>query len=212
MRKLFLTSSVNFTAKHLTQYLGFNPKGKKLLFIDTAAEGEPSDDKQWLVDDHQALVDIGFKVSDYTLTGKTQEEIKKTLNEAEVIFVSGGNTFYLLEKIQLSKSAKLFAEEIAKGKVYIGSSAGSVIAGPDISLVKRLDIENRAPNLKGYQGLGLVDFTVLPHWGSDYFRELYLNKRLEDVYGMKHKLILLTDNQYVYVEGETYRILDREKD
>ncbi|HSW97344.1 MAG TPA: hypothetical protein VLF89_05970, partial [Candidatus Saccharimonadales bacterium] len=55
-------------------------------------------------------------------------------------------------------------------------------------------------------GLALVDFTVLPHWGSKYFKDLYLNQRLEHAYSMDNKLILLTDKQYVYVHEDWYRI------
>ncbi len=177
----------------------------RLVFIKTAAEGEGGD-QQWLKDDRDALKNIGFQVTDYTLGGKAEAQVRNDLANYEVIFFSGGNTFYLLEKIQQSNSANFFREQISKGVIYIGSSAGSVVAGLDIEVVKRLDAMEKAPNLNGFAGLGLVNVTVLPHWGSSYFKKLYLHQRLEHAYSMDNKLILLTDKQYVYVQDDWYRI------
>ena len=84
----------------------------------------------------------------------------------------------------------------------------SIIAGPDIYPARRLGKVEKAPNLKGYKGLGLVDFVVLPHWGSDDHKKLYLNKRLEHAYKDDNKIILLTDYQYISVEGDMYKIID----
>lgn len=205
MKKLFLTSSVSFVLPDIAKQL--NQKDLKLLFVKTASEVEEGDLK-WLKDDRKALVSAGFKVTDYTFTGKNKREIDKVIKETDIVFISGGNTFYLLEKIQQSKSADVIKNYIEKGKIYIGSSAGSVIAGPDIYPIYRQDDAKKAPHLKGYDGLGLVDFVVFPHWGSDYFKKLYLNHRLEHAYTTRHKIILLTDYQYVKVVGDTYQIVE----
>lgn len=205
MKKLFLASSVSVVASDIAKQLSV--KGLKLVFINTPAEGEEGD-KQWLENDRVALAKEGFKVSDYTVTGKTREEIKNHLAGFDVIFISGGNTFYALEKIQQSGCAEVIRDYVEQGKIYIGSSAGSVLAGPDIYPAYYTDAVEKAPNLKGYRGLGLTDVVVLPHWGSAYFKELYMNKRLEHIYTPDHKIILLTDNQYLCVENDIYKIID----
>jgi len=97
---------------------------------------------------------------------------------------------------------------IKNGKVYIGCSAGSIIAGPDIYITRFIDEISNASKLKSYKGLGLVDFVVFPHWGSKDFREIYLNERLRNSYNQKNKIILLTDYQYVRVKDDWYRIVD----
>lgn len=206
MKRLFLTSSVSFVASDIAKHLE-GVKGLKLAFINTPSEVEEGD-LQWLEDDREALVRAGFTVSDYTITGKSKEKIKVYLKSMDVIYISGGNTFYLLEKIQQSNCAAVIRDYVENGKIYIGTSSGSIVAGPDIYPTYRLDNVKKAPNLKGYQGLGLVDFVVLPHWGSDDFRKLYLEHRLEHAYTTGNKIILLTDYQYVYVEGERYRIIE----
>ena len=204
MKKLFLTSSVSFVASDIAQKID-QKKYKKLAFISTAAEVEAGD-KAWLQNDKDALITSGFDVFEYSLTNKNVEQVRRDLQEADVLFFSGGNTFYLLEKIQQSNSAEFFQEQIEKGVMYIGSSAGSIVAGPNIEIVKHLDSIAQAPNLQGYEGLSLVDFVVMPHWGSNSFRELYLGSRMEQMYRKDYKVILLTDRQYVHVQDDWYRI------
>jgi hypothetical protein len=54
-----------------------------------------------------------------------------------------------------------------------------------------------------------VDFTILPHWGSDHFKDKYLNGRLEIAYKKDQvPLVALTDNQYIYVQGNKYEFFD----
>ena len=133
MKRLFLTSSVHAVAHDIAKRVNLS-KGNKLVFIDTAAEFEEGD-KTWLKNDRQALVDSGFNVSDYTITGKTQEQIEKDLAPFDSIYLSGGHTAYLLQQSQKSGFVSLIKELILKQeKTYIGTSAGSIIAGPKIPL------------------------------------------------------------------------------
>lgn len=206
MKTLFLTSNANTVINDVVTRFERSPQGMRLVFITTAAEGEAGD-KKWLQQDRDALTSVGFEVTDYTLTGKSEEDVRLDLVGYEVIFFSGGNTFYLLEQIQKSNSTEFFREEIEKGVIYIGSSAGSVVAGPTIEIIKNLDAVENAPDLKGFTGLNLVDFVVLPHWGSQYFKEQYLNSRLEPAYSLENKVILLTDNQYIHVTDDWYQIV-----
>jgi dipeptidase E len=198
---------VNEVAWHIATKM--ETKDKKLLFIDTAAEVEKGD-KQWLMDDRQSLVDIGFEVNDYTISDKTKDQLMKDLNPLDVIYVSGGNTFYLLQQAQQSGFIEVIQDLVSKhAKTYIGTSAGSIIAGPDTYPAYRLDKASLAPKLDGYAGFELVNFCILPHWGSDNFKELYLNHRLDHAYKEPQvPLITLTNSQYVHVNGNFMEIID----
>lgn len=205
MTKIFLTSSVHLVAKDIAKKLG-GAKNKKLLYIYTA--GEKKLGELWQRTDRQALVKAGFKVFDYTVTGKTAAMIKKDIQKVDVIYFGGGNTFYLLQQLQLTKSINIFRDAVKAGKIYIGTSAGSIVAGPDIYPSYRLDNVKQAPRIKGYKGLSIVDFVVFPHWGSEHFRSRYLNQRLAFNYHTKNKFILLNDYQYMQVEGDWYRMVE----
>jgi dipeptidase E len=88
------------------------------------------------------------------------------LDQTDVVFVAGGNTFFLLQEMRKGGFAELIHDYIHKGMIYIGSSAGSVVAGPTVRLVNGLDDPTDAPELQDFAGLGLIDIAILPHWGS----------------------------------------------
>jgi dipeptidase E len=204
MKRLFLTSSVNFVARDIAKRI--NQKNLKLLFVLTPTEIEEGD-LQWLKDDRQSLVDAGFLVTDYTITGKTQEEVQKALDETDVLYMSGGNTFWFLSKVQESNCADAIRDFVASGKIYISTSAGSILAGPDILPTRNLEKFKKVPKLENYKGLCLVDFLIMPHWGSESFKTRYVNERLEHTYTEDYSIILLPNDSYIMVEGDKYKII-----
>lgn len=206
MKQLFLTSSVHTVAHDVVKRVDLS-LGNKLVFIITASEVEDGD-KTWLANDRQSLVDAGFAVTDYTITGKTKEQLAKDLEVFDYLYLSGGNTLYLLQQSQKTGFFSLIQDLVNnKGKTYIGTSAGSIIAGekcPDYLLENNETLE--IENMDGY---GFVNFTILPHWGSEVFKEKYLSQRLAIAYRTNQvPLLLLTDNQYVHVQGDQVEIID----
>ena len=201
---LILTSSNNFVAKNYLPFLRRDAKTTRLTFIPTAAEVEHGD-LQWLKDDRQALVDAGFQVTDFTVTGKNKQEVTTMLDNTDFVFVSGGNTFFLLQEMRKSGFAALIGEYVYKGVIYGGSSAGSVVAGPNIGLTKELDHPELFPELTDYTGLNLTDVVVFPHWGNEHFHNRY-EKVMKSGYKKGMKIILLTDDQYLVVNENKYRI------
>lgn len=204
--ELFLTSSVHAVAHDISKKVNLSGKNK-LVFIDTAAEPKGErEDLEWLKNDRQALVDAGFLVTDYTLTGKSQNQLQEDLAPFDYIYMSGGNTAYLLEQSQKSGFISVIKDLIGnKNKIYIGTSAGSIIAGPrlpDYFTDEQADLRDR----NGYE---FVNFTLLPHWGSEDFKERYSGDRLKIVYRDNQvPLLLLTDHQYAHVQNGQIEIID----
>lgn len=206
MKQVFLTSSVHAVAHDIAKKVDLS-RDNTLLFIDTPAEVEDGD-KQWLRDDRQALVEAGFVVTDYTITGKTKEVLQKDLEPFPYIYVSGGNTFYFLEKSKETGFFSLIQDLVNnQGKTYIGTSAGSIIAGakcPDYLLE-----ESETVQTLDQTGFQFVNFCILPHWGSADFKDLYIGKRLEMAYKADQvPLLTLTDLQYVYVRNDQVQIVN----
>ena len=204
MKKLFLSSVACNTLDRITPLLPDKPSNLKLAFIPTASN--PYKNKSWLYKDRDKLVEMGFKVKDVDIEGKTYDELKKDLSDIDVLFVSGGNTFYLLEKTLEGGFNELAKKFINQGKVYIGSSAGSVLVCPTIAFVEGLDDPKEAPSLKSYDGLNDVNFLVMPHYGNEEYKEMY-EKILEKWKGSGHELKLMTDNEALIVEGDNSRIV-----
>lgn len=205
--QLFLTSSVNFVAGDIAKRI--ETKGKKLVFIYTAAEVEKGGlNADWCQEDRQALVEIGFEVTDYTISNKQKLDLENDLRDFEVIFVSGGNTFYLLQQARKSGFVEVVKDLVNQGKIYIGSSAGSCIAGPNIYPTRSLDNPSKAPELHEYTGFNLVNFLVLPHWGSLIFKDEY-TQSTELIYAEDQiPMVILTDQQYVWVKDGKFEIVE----
>jgi dipeptidase E len=204
--EIFLTSSIHAVAHDIARKLNLS-KANKLVFINTASEPKGEcEDLEWQKIDRQKLVGAGFVVSDYSITGKSRNELETDLSSFDYIYLSGGSTFYLLQQSQQSGFTSLIKELIQeKGKVYIGTSAGSIIAGPKLLEYHQMEgviLEDR----KAYD---LVNFTTVPHWGSEDFKDKYLGGRIATTYREDQvPLILLTDDQYVHVQNGTMEIID----
>ena len=200
MKKLLLTSK---KLDKLSDLITNSPQNVKVAFIPTA--GDPYENKWFVDEDREKLKKAGFQLTDVDLKNTTKDELMNALADSDVIFVSGGNTFYLLEKVKESGFDKVILSLIEKGVIYVGSSAGAILAGPSIEPAKDLDDPSKAPNLKSYEGLGLVDFIILPHYGKEKYKEKY--QKIMDEYGNgQHKLVLITDEQSIIVEGDSYKI------
>ncbi len=202
MKKLFLTS---IKIDLLPKLISGEPAKTNLVFIPTAAD--PYSDKWFVEADRKKLSDLGFKLNELDLKGKTPENIKVALNGVGIIYVAGGNTFYLLQKVRESGFDKVVKDLVEKGVLYVGSSAGAVIAGPTIEPIKFLDDPAKAPGLKSFEGLGLIDFVVMPHYGKEKYKEKY-EKTMREFTDKGFKLIPITDEQSIIVEGDNYRILE----
>lgn len=193
---LYLTSSANKTLHKLLPYLPKSPKDMKVAFIPTA--GDLYDEKPWIEEDKKKLIDLGFIVEEMDIKNKTQDQIKQQLSDTDIIFVAGGNTSYLLEKAQQSGFLNIVKDLVLKGTIYIGSSAGSLLAGPNIEVDKIYDDGEFGKELKSYEGLGLVDFVILPHADSPIYAS-YLEKIFKE-YGNTYSLKKLNDNQAFLVK------------
>lgn len=205
MKKMYLTSA---GLGKLPSILSKSPSEAKVAFIPTAAD--PYDDK-WFIDvDLKKLNMMGFSLTQIDIKGKDQNELQDVLKDFDVIYVAGGNAFYLLEKIYQSGFDKVVKELLNKGVVYAGASAGAVIVCPTIEPMAELDDPSKAPNLKSYQALNLIDFVILPHYGKEKYIEKY--KKIMDTYQNKgYEIITLTDQQAIIVEGSDYRIVETDQ-
>ena len=195
--KLFLTSVAANVLEKLVPLLPKSPKELSVLFVPTAAD--PYENREWMEDDRNKLLELGFNVFDFDLKDKSEGEVKKALSKTDIVFVAGGNTFYLLEKVKLSGFDNAIKDSSNQRQIYIGSSAGSVILGPNIEPMKYLDDSTKALSLSDYSGLNLIDYIVLPHFDNKKYKEAY--EKLTREYRNIYKLKPLNDDQFIAIEA-----------
>jgi dipeptidase E len=146
----------------------------------------------------ERLAGIGVEVS--TLTA--DEAGKRRLREAEAVFTGGGNTFRLLKTLQDGGLLPILRERALAGMPYLGSSAGTNIAGPTIRTTNDMPIVQPA----SFDALGLVPFQLNPHYldpdpGSTHMgetRELRIREFHEE---NETPVVGLREGAWVRVEG-----------
>jgi len=201
---LFLASSMSDVAVSILNQVSSLTKKKKLIFIPTASEPETGEN-DWVEDDRVSLAThAGFDVSIYSITGKTPLQIEEKFRDAGVICVNGGNNYYLMKQVRSSGFDIIVKKLVKSGLIYLGSSAGSMIAGPSIET--DLDDRSVVPGMTDFSGLQLTDVSVRPHWGSPYFSEHY-EKEMALLQQAAFKTILLNDSQYLHVQDDWYQIV-----
>lgn len=203
--RLFLTSN-GFPASSSNsrrEFLSLAQKSAgdiRLMFIPTASSLEK--DRSFMLVDRQEIEEMGVlsnNIHDRELDHPiTFEELKRY----DVIFVDGGNTFYLLQKVRESGFDKALKEYLEKDLgVYVGVSAGTVLAGPDVEISAPWDDPSVAA-LENTRGLSLISSAYCPHFQQKdaaalepYRHRGYTVKELRDgeavmLHGTEERLIV----------------------
>ncbi len=131
-------------------------EGKKsILFIPYARPSGIS---------HAAYTDKAqeaFARLDVALTGVHEaKDPVVAVKEAEAVFIGGGNTFLLLRQLYQNNLVKILQERVQQGMPYLGTSAGTNVAGKTIGTTNDMPIVFP----KTFEALKLVPFNLNPHF------------------------------------------------
>lgn len=201
MKKLFLASSFQDVADLLPDFEK-NLKGKTITFIPTASIVETVN--FYVKSGRKALEDMGLMVDELEISTASAEEITSKLKQNDYIYVTGGNTFFLLQEMKRTGTDQLIKEEVNSGKLYIGESAGAIVASADIEYAKGMDSIDEAPNLESFEALGLVDFYPVPHYNNPPFQ--VASKKIIDTYSSTLKLSPISNQEAILVNNEEIKV------
>lgn len=130
----------------------------KLLYITIAVDGEKDTDRKWLEEEYATILNLGIKEKNIT---EYHYEENVDFSSYDIIYMIGGNTFYLLKELKEKKLVKKIIQAINNGVIYIGSSAGSIILGKTIETA--LPYDENWVGIEDFTGLNIVDGIIIPH-------------------------------------------------
>ena len=199
--KLLLTSA-GFLNKEISNLflkeLSKEPNKSKVFMVTGARTKE---EEYYIQESKQELINLGFKdIFVFNLDRKISlDEVK----DCDVIYVCGGNTYYILKRFRETGLDKIVIELVNQVKIYIGVSAGSVMAGPNIEIAGwGEDGDKNDVNLKDLTGFNFTNIAVFPHFEEKNRQEVKEFKKK-----VNYPIIELTDNQAVFVKGKNYIII-----
>lgn len=211
--KLLLTSAGlrNQTiVKALDELVGKPLDQLKVAFIPTASNLEEGN-KNWLIDDLRRLSFLNFKEIDIVDVSALPKDIwLERLKNADVFFVEGGNTYYLIHWFNKSGLSEILPE-LLKTRVYIGVSTGSMVVCPsieneslctgakeDFAKTKEIFIED---------GLNLVNFMIEPHINSQYFPEKSFENLEKISKEYKYSIYAIDDDTAIKIDGDKLEVV-----
>jgi dipeptidase E len=216
MRLLLLSNSTNYGAGYLDHAMDavrdFLGGRRRLVFVPFALKDAAS---------YTAKARARFEPDGIEVVGLTADAAgADLLASAEAVFVGGGNTFRLLDRLQRAGLLDVLRRRASEGMLYLGASAGTNIAAPTIKTTNDMPIVQPA----GFEALGLVPFQINPHYldadpssrhmgetREDRLRE-YLEENEIPVLGLREGAWLRREGASLRLAGAAARIFRRGRD
>ncbi|MBC8030445.1 MAG: dipeptidase PepE [Pyrinomonadaceae bacterium] len=175
----------------------------RVLFIPFAL----ADHQDYASRARQRFAAMGYDLDSIHEAGDKQQAV----NDAESIFIGGGNTFRLLKALYDFELLSLIKQRAEQGTPYIGSSAGSNVAGPTIRTTNDMPIVEPP----SFNALGLVSFQINPHYldpspDSTHMGETreerilqFLEENETPVVGMREGAMVRVENGSAILKGSS---------
>src|SRR6266851_2440078 len=215
IRRLLLVSNstlhgsgyLDHAEKEIRELVG---SGNKVVFVPYAVH----DLRAYAVQAEERFRDMGLSL----ISIHDVSNMPRAVEEADAIFVGGGNTFRLLKGLHDHDLLAPIRRRVAAGVPYIGSSAGSIVACPTLKTTKDMPVV-QPPS---FEALGLVPFQISPHYldpdpASTHMGETqeerimqFLEENEEPVVGLREGSLLRVQERTVVLKGpNTARIFRR---
>jgi dipeptidase E len=133
--------------------------------------------------DMSALRALGLEVELVNLQeyfGKPNE-LQKKLEDLGAVFISGGNVFVLRQAMRLSGLDEILERLRSQDFLYAGYSAAGCVLAPSLrcyEIVDALDTPYAEQKEIIWEGLGFVDYALMPHWDSDHPESADIEKEI----------------------------------
>ncbi len=200
--KLLLASTSTVHGQKYLEYLKDDIKEffkgvKTIVFIPYARPGGITWDEYTEVA-RKAFEPLGFDIRGVHEMDDAPEAIKR----AEGVFTGGGNTFVLLNTLYEKGLIPQLRDRILSGMPYMGSSAGTNIAGAGIETTNDMPVLHPP----SFEALHVVPFNINPHYldpdpGSKHMGETRETRIKEFLVFNNRKVVGLREGSHLWIEG-----------
>jgi dipeptidase E len=172
---------------------------RKFLFVPFALSDQEG---------YAAKVRLRFEGEGIAVSRLTADRAgQMALASAEAVFVGGGNTFRLLDRLQHTGLLQPLRERALGGMPYLGASAGSNVAGATIKTTNDMPIVEPA----SFEALGLLPFQINPHYldpvpGSSHMGETREERLREYLEENEPPVVALREGAWLHREGASLRL------
>jgi dipeptidase E len=155
VRVLLISNSGRPYLAHCRAALGdfFGADVRRIGFISAATLADP---EHYFTYARDGLEPLGVEVEHV----HWERQPLKTLERVDGLFVGGGNTYALLDRVRSSGLLDAIRDRAQQGFPYAGASAGANLAGPTILTTNDWNVVA----LSHFGALGLVPFNINPHY------------------------------------------------
>ncbi len=216
--KLILSSAGFCTGEIVNQCVELVKKPKKDIRFTVINEAYAVEygDHSWVLDDLNRIK-TNFKgyLELVNLLALNIKDIEERMRLSDVIYVVGGHTDYLMSVFRQTGLSQLLPS-LFKEKVYVGSSAGSMVMGRRVSTEAYLRLYGEVHNYDTDEYLGLVDFAISPHLDNQLFPNNHQQTLLEAaksypgvIYGLRDDAAIIINNDEHYgIGSQAVKIID----
>ncbi|MDD2766354.1 MAG: Type 1 glutamine amidotransferase-like domain-containing protein [Candidatus Moranbacteria bacterium] len=184
---------------------------KKVGYIPNALDftnANPVRRENHIESDIQSLTDNGLQVELLDLKNYFEKEndLREKLQGLGGIFISGGNTFILRQAMRLCGLDTVLQgyNKTREDFVYAGYSAAGCVLSSSLKGYSIVDDPTDFPyaNQKEtlWEGLGMIDYTFLPHFDSDHPESADINKEVKYCIENKIPYKTLRDGEVLIIE------------
>ncbi|MBB3388998.1 dipeptidase E [Rhizobium sp. BK275] len=192
--------------------------GRRAAVIQNALDFIPAEARRAyetnIYDPKEELADWGIGAEELDLRDYFGQPhaLKEALAGIDFVWAVGGNAFLLRRAMRQSGFDRIIGELLRKDAlVYGGFSAGAVVATPSLDGIDIMDDPRQL--VPGYDegilwdGLGLVDFSIVPHYRSDHDEAEAAEKTVGFLEEASMPFQPLRDGEVIIVEGRNVTLL-----
>lgn len=205
-RLMLLSNSTNFGSGYLDHaiepVLAFLGGARRIAFVPFAL----LDHAAYTAKAAARFAREGIEVAGVTADAAGAE----LLSEVAAVFVGGGNTFRLVDRLQRSGLMQVLRQRALEGMRYLGASAGTNIAAPTLKTTNDMPIVQPP----GFEALGLVPFQINPHYVDADPHSRHMGETREDRIREFHEenaapVLGLREGAWLGIEGSACRLEGR---